>query len=103
MSKERLEKIEKHLDPLGYGMGGHFISVNDINWLVGYAKEHVERVQKLEQRNKRYREALEFYANEENYFFDEREYKVGLGVPESEITIDYGNKARKALEGESDA
>lgn len=41
MSKERLEKIEKHLDPLGYGMGGHFISVNDINWLVGYAKEQI--------------------------------------------------------------
>src|SRR5690625_2545062 len=48
MSKERLEEIEKNLDPLGYGMGGHLISVNDINWLVGYAKEHVERVQELE-------------------------------------------------------
>src|SRR5690625_925811 len=48
MSKERLEEIEKNLDPLGYGMGGHIISVNDINWIVGYAKEHVERVQELE-------------------------------------------------------
>src|SRR5690625_3600980 len=55
---------------------------------------------KLALENKRYREALEFYANEENYLFDEKEYKVGLGVPESEITLDYGNKARKALEGE---
>jgi len=52
----------------------------------------------IEQQNKRYLEALEFYANEENYLFDEKEYKVGLGVPESEITLDYGNKARKALE-----
>jgi len=56
----------------------------------------------IEQQNKRYREALEFYANEENYFFDEKEYKIGLGVPESEIVIDYGEKARKALEGESE-
>lgn len=55
---------------------------------------------KCREQNKRYREALEFYANEENYFFDEKEYKVGLGVPESEITLDYGNKARKALKGE---
>src|SRR5690625_3922737 len=80
MSKERLEEIEKNLDPLGYGMGGHLISVNDIYWLVGYAKEQAERVQELEetnkknywiaadfkfenlqleQQNKRYREALE--------------------------------------------
>ena len=32
---ERLEEIEKNLDPLGYGMGGHLIGVNDIYWLVG--------------------------------------------------------------------
>ena len=63
---------------------------------LAYQKE----IEELREQNKRYREALEFYANEENYLFDEKEYKVGLGVPESEITLDYGNKARKALEGE---
>ena len=56
--KERLEEIEKNLDPLGYGMGGHLISVNDIYWLVKYAKEQSERVQELEQQNKRYRKAI---------------------------------------------
>ena len=54
MSKERLEEIEKNLDPLGYGMGGHLISVNDIYWLVKYAKEQSERVQELEKRLKIY-------------------------------------------------
>lgn len=53
MTKERLEEIEKNLDPLGYGMGGHLISVNDIYWLVGYAKEQAERVQELEETNKK--------------------------------------------------
>ena len=48
--KERLEEIEKNLDPLGYGMGGHLISVNDIYWLVKYAKEQAQRVQFLEMR-----------------------------------------------------
>jgi|SRR5690625_1255639 len=170
MSKERLEEIEKNLDPLGYGMGGHLISVNDINWLVGYAKEHVERVQELEsfkksveytvdsetleliidnqdsdrvlsfsetydekiyllqkrvqeledvnsqlkrqapgvelellnmeltdalKQNKRYREALEFYAKPKNWL-PQNEDVLSL------ITMDYGEKARKALEGKSD-
>lgn len=72
--KERLEKIEKNLDPLGYGMGGHLISVNDIYWLVKYAKEQAELVHELvsnsynahlersldrkEQEIERYREAI---------------------------------------------
>ena len=126
--KERLEEIEKNLDPLGYGMGGHLISVNDINWLVGYAKEQVERVQELEDKlteqkesqkryfldfykmersyseiknkyiktcnqNKRYREALEFYANKINYL-------TFIENGKSNIEHDQGEKARKALEGD---
>jgi len=59
MSKERLAEIEKNLDPLGYGMGGHLISINEIYWLVGHAKEQAERVSELEEENKRQREALE--------------------------------------------
>lgn len=105
--KERLEEIKEdvfkcnHGDTRGYSYEQLYhialsLVRNHGEWLI----EQTERVQELEEENKRYREALEFYANEENYFFDEKEYKVGLGVPESEITIDYGNKARKALEGE---
>lgn len=109
MSKERLEEIEKNLDPLGYGMGGHLISVNDIYWLVRYAKEQAERVQELgeevkryqsgrnvavitkmkmdelEQQNKRYREALSIISA--NLPLDEREHYVDI--------------ARQALEDES--
>ena len=48
--KERLEEIEKNLDPLGYGMGGHLINVNDIYWLVKYARKQSERVEELESR-----------------------------------------------------
>ena len=99
MSKERLEEIEKNLDPLGYGMGGHLISVNDIYWLVGYAKEQSERVQELKSRiannehfvaeilgqNKRYREVIE-KASEEVYEEYETLWIVG--------------NLQKALEGE---
>src|SRR5690625_2591452 len=128
MSKERLEEIKYKLYTL-HNCTDTDEAIKDfifyhlkVEWLI----EQAERVQELERankqlerqapgvelellnmeltdvlkQNKRYREALKFYANEENYLFDEKEYKVGLGVPESEITIDYGNKARKALEGE---
>ena len=143
--KERLEEIGKNLDPLGYGMGGHLISVNDIYWLVRYAKKQAERVEELEseienwqegrflavstfikeidlkervqeleelvegykielmikdnakkranQQNKRYREALEFYANKINYL-------TFIENGKSNIEHDQGEKARKALEGE---
>src|SRR5690625_1554890 len=112
MSKERLERIKERVN-----YHGHLD--DDVEWLIEQA-ERVEELeeerdewkdtaqsyymtnQELREQNKRYREALKFYADRENYFFDEKEYKVGLGVPESEITIDYGNKARKVLEGESE-
>ena len=77
MSKERLEEIEKNLDPLGYGMGGHLINVNDIYWLVKYARKQSERVEELESRitddehfvaeileqNRRYREVINQIKN----------------------------------------
>lgn len=105
MSKERLEEIEKNLDPLGYGMGGHLINVNDIYWLVRYAKEQSERVQELEEhidylydnnahlkgdyrlqeQNKRYREALESIKELGEW---------GM------FTDKYARIAQKALEGE---
>ena len=64
--KERLEEIEKNLDPLGYGMGGHLISVNDIHWLVKYARKQAERVQELEEEVDRLNRALHYQLSQEN-------------------------------------
>lgn len=70
-------------------------------WLIHQAR----RVQELEQQNKRLREALEFYANEDLYNninieystydeFGNRFFKL-----EGDLFSDGGEKARKALEG----
>lgn len=116
--KERLEEIEKNLDPLGYGMGGHLISVNDIHWLVKYAKEQVERVQELEEENKRIRQMKYHEAYEQGKF--DTNMKVWYEVPKLEQQIkcyrealsiisanlpldgkeDYVYIARQALEGD---
>lgn len=56
-----------------------------------------ERVQELEQQIKRYREALEFYANMENYKPDY--YDPNIHEYMSAIDYDEGATARKALEG----
>lgn len=52
--------------------------------------------------NKHLREALEYYANHENYEYEE-ERDVGGHVHriESTIQLDCGETARKALEGDS--
>ncbi len=62
---------------------------------VEYLEEHIDR---LEQQNKRYREALEFYAKKDNHIFweDIREGEPFVQLPISEI--DKGKTARKALE-----
>ena len=57
--------------------------------------EQAERVNELEQQNKRYREALKFYADDKSWEFDWL-----YDIRESLIWQDYGEKARKALEGE---
>src|SRR5690625_2117916 len=109
-------------------MGGHLISVNDIYWLIAQAERVQElegenkrirqmkyheayeqgkfdtnmkvwyEMPKLEQQSKRYREALEFYAEQDNYEW-ETSYR-----PQQEIDCmvidDGGHTARKALEGE---
>ena len=71
MSKERLEEIEKNLDPLGYGMGGHLISVNDIYRLVEYAKEQTKRVQELEEELQELKKKLLTLTKENNQVNDE--------------------------------
>ena len=68
--------------------------------IMGLERENRE----LKEQNKRHREALEFYADENNY----REQELKGIVPPRPITFkpilhDYGSIARQALEGESDA
>ena len=96
MSKERLEEIKKELE-LDWSDISYVVNQDDVKWLINL-------VEKLEQQNKRYREALEFYADENNY----REQELKGIVPPRPITFkpilhDYGSIARQALEGKSDA
>ena len=110
--KERLEEIEKNLDPLGYGMGGHLISVNDIYWLVKYAREQAERVEELEEEVDRLNGALHYQLSQENIRNEEnrklryknKRYKEALeSIKElgewGMFTDKYARIAREALEG----
>ena len=61
---------------------------------IPYSKKQLMRANmKLMEQNKRYREALEFYADSKNWLPQNDDVL-------SEITMDYGSIARKALEGE---
>lgn len=115
MSKERLEEIKRQFNInksrlIRLGRNTHV--TDDYEWLI----EQVERVQeleeankknywiaanfkfenlKLEQQNKRYREVLEFYGNKENYLHELSRLKA---TNYSKVMDDYGETARKALE-----
>lgn len=60
----------------------------------------IDKIKVLENQNKRYREALEFYAEQDNY-----EWETSLR-PQQEIDCmvidDGGHTARKALEGKDE-
>src|SRR5690625_2362465 len=67
----------------------------------------LEKNSELEQENKRYREALEFYADEKNYDYKINTDSAGdmhdmsymeIHDVESKIMYDYGEKATKALD-----
>lgn len=99
--KERLERIiQMQYD--GYTIWD--MGEDDLVWLI----EQAERVQELEQQNKRYREALEFYADEESYeplevqigAVTKEGYKISKYKYDPKINTDKGKKARQALEGE---
>ena len=91
--KERLERIiQMQYD--GYTIWD--MSEDDLVWLI----EQAGRVQELERKIERYREALEFYANEETYEMKFVANTDEIGVPLTVIELDEGKKARKALEGE---
>jgi len=116
MSNERLERIKERVNY-------HSHLDDDIEWLIKQA-ERVEELEReleavdrqdeqwkeliriamtwkniYEKESKRFKQALEFYANEKNY---ERAYddEVLFDYLPSEIDFDNGEKARKALERE---
>ena len=76
--------------------GSVLMMFEDYYWLIKQAK----LVQELEKQNKRYREALEFYANEETYETKFATDTDEIFDPFTLIELDNGEKARKALEGE---
>ena len=92
--KERLERIiQMQYD--GYTIWD--MGEDDLVWLI----EQAGRVQELERKIERYREALEFYADEETYEMKFVANTDEIGVPLTVIELDEGKKARQALEGEN--
>lgn len=86
--KERLDQI---FEKYSVDLNGEKVIVNkDIDWLI----EQAEKAEK-------YREVLEFYADENNYFVDitKLESTEDIFYVEPPILEERGIKARKALEG----
>lgn len=130
-NKELLEKIKNQFNKgrTTIGSGACFVSDEHVEWLI----QQAERVQELEEvllqnkydkalyekkviewlelkeENRRYKRALEFYADEENYkenLISKAEYDadgVCISIDEYDppiIYFDNGEKARQALEGD---
>ena len=103
MSNERLERIKERVN-----YHGHLD--DDIEFLIEQAEKNITCQEVLDlqkyalkgllEQNKRYREALEFYAEQDNYEW-ETSYR-----PQQEIDCmvidDGGHTAREALEGEGE-
>lgn len=128
-NKERLEEIEKLAVMImsteceeEYDSLVNVFILNHLERLIRYAKEQAEQVQelervnkemywtasdfkfenlKLEQQNKRYRETLEFYADENNWEGKNNGLGNAMTDYEPEICFDIGIKARKALEADT--
>ena len=102
---ERLEEIKENWNNVDWG-----IDKSDINWLIKQA----ERVQELEdiiyqdarqdvieglyEENKRYREALKFYADRDNYKLEH--FDPNLDDYMSTVDYDEGQKARQTIGSE---
>jgi len=112
MSNERLERIKERVN-----YHGHLD--DDIEWLIkrveeledfkrnaeqlykNYhlsAKKSVVEKEELREQNKRYREALEFYAGRKNWVAA----STSIGFIPSLVEYDQGERARQELEGESE-
>jgi len=105
---ERLEEIKRYYSS---AESLHPDIQEDIQWLT----QQAEKAQELESdikvnkksvdwllyQNKRYKQALEFYADEENYDrpYDNEDYFDYLP---SEMDFDKGEKARQTLRGETE-
>ncbi len=124
---ERLEEIKEKLDfHIDWASNTHYAEISE-DELKEYRQfiieqaEQVEAMQKLvnyhqqkqkeaedenepyRHQNKRYREALKFYADEDNYDHDVVEMIDGVyGVSNCEILNDEGETAIEALERESE-
>src|SRR5699024_4421465 len=127
MSKERLEEIKEH-EIIADNECGEYerhkvdFYYEHVGWLIEQAErvEELERqntpgvelnllnaeVSDLEQQNKRYREALEFYANRSNWMNIEvptvMDGEPEMVTREPLIFDDGGRKAREALEGDKE-
>lgn len=103
IDKERLEEIK---EAYRWAIDNSLVprlSDSDTEWLI----EQAERVQELKEQNQRYREALEFYADQTIYkeeLINEASYDAdGVCISNDEyappvVYLDGGEKARKALD-----
>ena len=116
---ERLEEIKERYSnavdialSAGETLPEYEIEVADLNYLIQQAeqKEEWESVaidryrdwEKAHLVNQRYKQALEFYANENNYIHDEWKplNPNAISITMSQVEFDDGEKARQALKGE---
>ncbi|MBU5342308.1 hypothetical protein [Caldifermentibacillus hisashii] len=112
MHKERLEEIKEAYRWTIDNSLVPRLSDSDTEWLINRVKELEEEVEKQKNRKylkmrqrddfmkkaQRYKQALEFYADKENYFLKQRKTS-SFYTP---IELDKGEKARQALEGDDD-
>ena len=109
----RLEEIKrvnsKHIKQ-HYGTSA--VPTEDFKWLIQRVEELenanngkvnlLNKINKLKKENQRYKQALEFYANENNYIHDEWKplNPNAKSIKMSQVEFDDGEKARQALKGE---
>ena len=107
--KERLEEIKEAYRWTIDNSLVPRLSDSDTEWLINRVKELEEERdewkdtaqsyyvtnQELREQNERYKQALEFYADSKNWIPQNDDVL-------SEITMDYGSKARQALECDDD-
>ena len=106
MGVRKLKKIEivtynypKELYELATEMEINFSSFEVTDRRIDILQRASDHLYKLDEENKRLREALEFYAKEENNHH-KNWFTVGEWEMLSKVTKDKGETARKALGGE---
>jgi len=96
---EKVEVYRQNIKYLVNKLEKYFTQTEQLQELTDEIYQHLEDKESLEQQNKRYREALEFYTNEVNHDFEINISITDIEV-KSEILEDYGSKARQVLRGE---